>query len=207
MSTLLLSGDPHFSAFPLFPPFAWGTPSAAEAAGEAPGEQSEFYQYTDRDGVVHFVDSIGNVPKLYRNRLIVRRQHAEARKTTDVKIVNRQILVPVSFVNGNRREGASLILDTGASITCITEDLALRLGIDMGSARAVSMGMADGSMVEIRVTKVDSLSVGDRIKSPFEIGILPQQVTGKGYEGYLGLDYLGEFQHQIDFQNSLIRWQ
>jgi hypothetical protein len=207
VSTLLLCAFPCLLALPVLPPLAWGGSSGTEADGDSVVEKAEFYQYTDRSGVIHFVDSIENIPKRYRNRLIVRRERTEARKTTEVKIVNKQILVPVSFKNGNRREDASLILDTGASITCITENLASRLGIDMGRARVVSMGMADGSMVDIRVTTVSSLSVGDRLKSTFEIGILPQQVTAKEHEGYLGLDFIGEFQHQIDFQNSLIRWQ
>lgn len=207
VTALFLSGTPLPIALPLSSSLALGAYSGVEADGDAQEDQTEFYQYMDKEGVIHFADGIENIPKRYHSRLIVRRQNREARNTTEVKIVNKQILVPVSFKNGIRREEASLVLDTGASITCITENLASRLGIDMGRARAVSMGMADGSMIEIRVTKVNSLSVGDRLKSSFEIGILPLQMTGKEYDGYLGLDFLSGFPHQIDFQNSLIRWQ
>jgi voltage-gated potassium channel Kch len=191
-------------ALPAFASNAWGASSGNDAAEEEP---NEFYQYTDKDGVIHFVDSIGNIPPRYRNKLIVRKESTAARNTTEVKIIDKQIHVPVSIRNRDRTAQANLILDTGASITCITEELAGRLGIDLENAIVVSMGMADGRMIDIRVTEVDSVSVGDRIKSPFKIGILPRLENRQAHEGYLGLDFLSGFQHRIDFQNSLIRWQ
>ena len=206
-AALSLFGSTLPFALSLIPSLAWGASSGGEADGAAEEQQTEFYQYTDKDGVVHFVDSFGNIPPRYRNRLIVRKERPAARNTTEVKIIDKQIQAPVSFRNRGKTAQANLIVDTGASITCITEEIAARLGIDLESAMVVSMGMADGSMVDIRVTKVDSVSLGDRIKSPFKIGILPRFVTRQQHDGYLGLDFLSGFQHQIDFQNSLIRWQ
>ena len=203
-TALFLSGAALPFALPLFSSSAWGASSGNDAIEE---ETTEFYQYTDKDGVIHFVDSIENIPTRYRNRLIVRKGNPAARNTTEVRIVDKQIHMPVSFRNRDRTAQADLLLDTGASITCITEEIAARLGIDLEKAVVVSMGMADGSMVDIRVTKVDSVSVGERMKSPFKIGILPPFVNRQAHDGYLGLDFLGQFQHQIDFQNSLIRWQ
>lgn len=201
---LSLFSAPYQFSFFHFISNAWGASSGNGAAGEEP---EEFYQYTDRDGVIHFADSIENIPQRYRDRLTVRKEKRTVRNMTEVSIVNAQIYVPVTFMNRDRTAQVNLILDTGASITCITGDLASRLGLDTANARVVSMGMADGSMIDIRVTKVDSLSVGVRSKSPFEIGILPRPATGGEHDGYLGLDFLGQFPHQIDFQNSRIRWQ
>jgi len=203
-TAMFLSGMLVPIALPAFASDSWGASSGNDAAEEEP---IEFYQYTDKDGVIHFVDSIGNIPPRYRNKLIVRKESPVARNTTEIKIVDRQIHVPVSIRNRDRTAQANLILDTGASITCITEELAGRLGIDLENAIVVSMGMADGRMIDIRVTEVYSVSVGDRIKSPFKIGILPRLENRQAHEGYLGLDFLSGFQHRIDFQNSLIRWQ
>jgi len=206
-AALSLFGSTLPFALSLIPSLAWGASSGGEADGAAEEQQTEFYQYTDKDGVVHFVDSFGNIPPRYRNRLIVRKERPAARNTTEIKIVDKQIQAPVSFRNRGKTAQANLIVDTGASITCITEELAGRLGIDLENAIVVSMGMADGRMIDIRVTEVYSVSVGDRIKSPFKIGILPRLENRQAHEGYLGLDFLSGFQHRIDFQNSLIRWQ
>jgi hypothetical protein len=206
-SPLFFSYTPLQFSHHLFPSIAWGASGGVEGNGDAEEGQSEYYQYTDRDGVMHFVDGIEKIPRGYRNKMIVRKEKPANRETTGVDIVDKQIRVPVDFRYGNRKASASLILDTGASITCMTEEFASSLGIDLEGARVVSMGMADGSMVDIHVTMVDSVSVGDRTKSPFKIGILPSFKQRPSYDGYLGLDFLGAFQHRIDFQNSLIRWQ
>jgi predicted aspartyl protease len=170
-------------------------------------EPGEFYQYTDNNGVIHFVDSPEKIPRRYLNRLIVRKDRPAPRQTTGVVIVANQIHVPVSIKIGKKTVEATLLLDTGATITCITEDVAARLKIDMENTRLVSMGLADGRMIDIHVTKVDSVAVGERSKTSFEIGILPNFATKEMREGYLGMDFLSSFQYRIDLQNNLIRWQ
>jgi predicted aspartyl protease len=148
-----------------------------------------------------------NIPRRYLNRLIVRKDRPAPRQTTEVVIVANQIHLPVSIKRGDLTVKATLLLDTGATITCITEAVAARLKIDMENTRLVSMGLADGRMIDIHVTKVDSVAVGDRIKSSFEIGILPNFETKEIREGYLGMDFLSSFQYKMDVQNNLIRWQ
>lgn len=182
-------------------------PAGAEVHGAPVDESIDFYQYTDNDGVIHFVDSREKIPRRYQERVIVRKDAPAALQTTRVVIADNQIHVPVSFRNGDKTVQAILILDTGASITSITEALATRLGIDPKSSRAVSMGMADGRMIDIRVTKLDAVGVGGRMKFSFEIGILPDSATRQEHDGYLGVDFLSSFPYLVDFQNNLIRWQ
>ena len=69
------------------------------------------------------------------------------------------------------------------------------------------MGLADGRMINIHLTRVDAVGVGDRMKFAFEIAILPDSDNRKEHEGYLGVDFLSSFQYLVDFQNNLIRWQ
>ncbi|HTP64671.1 MAG TPA: retropepsin-like aspartic protease [Geobacteraceae bacterium] len=170
-------------------------------------EQKEFYQYVDSDGIVHFADDLENIPRRYQNRLIIRKDRPAARKTTSILINDNKIRVPVSIKSGVNEVQATLLLDTGASITCITEEVASHLNIDPENTRRVSMGLADGSMVDIHVMKVDAIAVGDRMKSHLEIGILPVAGKRKDYDGYLGMDFLSAFPFRIDFQNKLIRWE
>lgn len=187
-------------------------PGRAEAAGaEVHGapldEPVVYYQYTDKDDVIHFVDSREKIPRRYQDRVIVRKDTRAALQTTSIVIVDNQIHVPVSFRNGDKTVQAILLLDTGASITSITETLAARLGIDPKNTRDVSMGLADGRMIDIHLTRVDAVGVGDRMKFAFEIAILPDSDNRKEHEGYLGVDFLSSFPYLVDFQNNLIRWQ
>ena len=174
-------------------------PSAEEAI--------DFYQYTDADGGVHFVDSLEKIPHRYRGQARVRKETQAARQTTRVRIVDGQIFVPVSIRSGERQVQALLLLDTGASMTSITEELAARLQIGPAESRPATTRLADGRMLDIRVAKIDAVAVGARQKSPVEIGIFPHFGSREIHDGLLGFDFLSEFQYQIDIPNQLLRWQ
>lgn len=192
---------------PMFVQCSRAEPAAAPGRELSPDETIDFYQYTDDDGVIHFVDRRDNIPPRYRDRVIVRKDTPSARQTTRVLIVDNLILVPVSISSGDRKVQALLLLDTGSSITSISEELADRLNIAHSSTRPARTRLADGSKIDFRVTRVDSVAVGARMKSPLEIGILPHSGTRERHDGLLGLDFLGAFQYQIDLANGVIRWQ
>jgi predicted aspartyl protease len=183
-------------------------PAAGSQVHDVPLEEAvDFYQFTDDEGVIHFVDSAEKIPAHYRSRAVVRKDIPSARQTTRVAVVDSNVHVPVLFKNGNKTEKAVLILDTGSATTCISEELAARLGIDLSTARKTTTTLADGSTVDIHVAMVESVSVGFRVKAPLEVSILHFVNDKEAHDGLLGLDFLGDFQYQLDLQNGLIRWQ
>lgn len=181
--------------------------SSLQIHGGPLNEALDFYQFTDNDGVIHFVDDPAKIPGHYRSRAVVRKDSPSARQTTKVVIVDQQIHVPVLFKNGEKTELATLILDSGSTTTVINEELAARLGINIKAARKATTKLADGSQIDIHMSKVDAVSVGSRMKSPFEISILHHVGNSEIHDGLLGLDFLGNFQYQLDLPNELIRWQ
>jgi hypothetical protein len=182
-------------------------PTAALALETSLDESIDFYEYTDSQGGIHFVDSLDKIPHRYRDRVIVRKDVPAARQTTRIQVVDKRIYVPVSIMNGGKMVQTLLLLDTGSSITCITEEIAALLNIAPGLSYPAKTRLADGSEIGIRVTSIESVSVGLRSRSPLLICILPQVGKRERQGGYLGLDFLGEFQYQIDIPNQVIRWQ
>jgi hypothetical protein len=175
---------------------------------DTPLEESvDFFQYTDEDGVIHFNDTPEKIPRRFRSKVIVRKDLPSARQVTRVAVVDSQIHLPVTLTSGGKSVQAVLLLDTGASLTCITEALAARLHIGPESSRASTTRLADGSEIAIRLAKIDSVSVGSKVKAPLEIGIMQQVGSPQLHDGLLGLDFLAEFQYQLDLPNGLIRWQ
>jgi hypothetical protein len=200
-------GAPH----PL--PSSFATPVSAMAASPQaahdtpPGEAIDFYQYTDDQDGLHFVDSWEKIPAHYWSRTIVRKDTPAARQTTKVAISDNQVRVPVTFRHGDRMEQATMLLDTGSALTIITEELAARLDIDPTKNLISTIRVADGRSVKISVVTVDQVSVGSRGKTHMEIGILPHDGRPEQHDGLLGFDFLGNFQYQIDVANQMIRWQ
>jgi len=191
-----------------------GQPVATSLAADLPQvhdsqleEFIEFYQYTDRDGVVHFTDAPEKIPQQERSRAIVRKELPSARQVTRIAVVDGQIHLPVTLKAGSKTVQAVMLLDTGASITCITAELAKRLQLQQDSSRSLTIRLADGSKIDVQLAKVDAVSVGFRVKAPLDIGIMQQVGNPAVHDGLLGLDFLSDFQYQLDLPNGRIHWQ
>ncbi|CAC9444085.1 hypothetical protein [uncultured Gammaproteobacteria bacterium] len=96
---------------------------------------------------------------------------------------------------------ARLILDTGASITTLSEHL---IADNYQSLGAVTLSTANGVLSAFRVN-INSLSVGIVNKKNFPIVVLPKGKLPHDIDGLLGLDWLSQFSFVIDKKNALLR--
>ncbi|HEY4743919.1 MAG TPA: retropepsin-like aspartic protease, partial [Desulfuromonadaceae bacterium] len=151
--------------------------------------QADLFQYTDENGTIVVVDDEGKIPKRFRKQTRITRgaPQGAAGRTTGVTVRNNQVLVPVRFSYRNTTVDAWLLLDTGASTTMISGDLANRLGIRPANTQQQLSRVADGRVVQTFRTRVDYLAVGPKLKQGAEVAIMPTNGAHPGFDGLLGM--------------------
>jgi len=168
---------------------------------------AEFYKYTDRDGTIHFVDDPGKIPRQYAKKTKSYAGGQAAGNVTYVRIVGNQVLVPVTLgYNGNRVQ-ATLLLDTGATVTAVDSDIVAGLNVENSKTRSISGRVAGGGIVSGRLARIDFIEVGPHRISDFDIAAIPHDGPRENHDGLLGMNFLRNFHYKIDFENQKIHWR
>lgn len=107
------------------------------------------------------------------------------------------VIVPVVL---NRAVQADMILDTGASFTVVSQQLAGRLGLK--ATRRVSLVTANG-VVGSPLAPLGSLKVGDAEATNLTV-VIQDVAAVPGLGGLLGLDFLSRYQISIDSRRQLL---
>jgi len=194
---------------------------------------SDFYKYVDSKGVTYFVDDISKIPVEYRNSLETlkeknydplskeqRQMLLEKEKTkreemikeysakeleTPVIIFNNRVLVPVRIGYGGKEVQSILLLDTGASITLLNQEIANQLGVShFQKARGQ---MANGKMINAGMATLDYIMVGPIKKENVEVAIVEHEGPAETHQGLLGMNFLRGLEYSIDFPKAIIRWK
>jgi predicted aspartyl protease len=112
------------------------------------------------------------------------------------------ILIPVEL---NGQGPFQFVLDTGATLTCIDEELAAELQLPEHDTKAVTAGVKGAGVV--RLVEVESMRVGSATASGLTACALDLQrmeAFGLRTSGLLGLNFLTAFQIGIDFQENTL---
>jgi predicted aspartyl protease len=113
------------------------------------------------------------------------------------------ILVPV-HVNG--QGPFRLVLDTGATLTCLDQEVAQRL--ELPEARGVvGVGAGVGGSGQMSLVRIDSVRVGAARAEGMTGCALDLRHTGAvglDIDGLLGLDFLRAFRVTIDFEREVL---
>ena len=125
---------------------------------------------------------------------------------THVRVVNNQVLVPVTLKNGGETVRVELVLDTGSTRTSIHEALVSRLRIDLRLARLSQSEVADGRVIRSRSVILDSVGVGPFTLASAEVDLIAYKGSDGVHDGLLGMDFLGNHRYQIDMERELVRW-
>lgn len=110
-----------------------------------------------------------------------------------------------AYVNGHGP--VDLILDTGATLTCLDDSLTTELKLPR-RAGVVGVGAGVGMAGPLRLVRVDSLRVGAAAATNITVCSLDlralQQVS-PGARGLLGLNFLKAFRVNIDFKRRVLQ--
>lgn len=180
-------------------------PPAAGSTPEGTGVPGEFFSYTDSKGVLHLGNDPQKVPPQFRDGLSVIGSLAPQSNQTRVLIQGNQVLVPVTLSYRGRSTSATLLLDTGASMTTISERLAAQLGVDPADTGPGTATVADGRTIGSRWFVADALAVGPKSHPQIRTSILPGS-GGAKYEGLLGMDFLKDLRYHVNFSRNVIEW-
>lgn len=115
-----------------------------------------------------------------------------------VPIKKRLAGIPVIEVRFNEHHKFDMAFDTGASATLITGSMAYKLGLKSVGKRMV--GIADGSVAELSVAILKSISIDSRRKINVSVAVAPNMPIGLlGQDFFAGYDVTIK-QNVIEFQ-------
>jgi clan AA aspartic protease (TIGR02281 family) len=171
---------------------------------------AEIYKWVDRDGRVHFSDTLAGVPPEYRDRIeekasltSIPRSNPTPQRVTPERLSSSPTPAPPSYTVPLRRDGSAmlvealvggtvrtrLLLDTGAEFTVLSTAAARRLALNLGNAAVIPLRSASGIFFA-PMLKVQSIAVGDA--AAYDVEVIVHDTT-PGLDGLLGMSFLDNF--------------
>ena len=122
------------------------------------------------------------------------------------------IAVPLTKIGGslivqvllNNTQSVHLIVDTGATMTVLSYDIAAELGLLSGSGVDLSNVNTAGGSVQVSMTKIDQVQVGQAKAENVQVAIhdLPDAISG--VSGLLGMSFLKHFTVTLDSDRGFL---
>jgi len=189
---------------------------------------SDFYEWTDENGVTHFANSPDEIPAKYRNQAKAPKPEPTRKPTmsqattapvapAEKQETLRKFEVPYEASEGSARRviipvtlndsmNVKMALDTGSPGMVVSFELAERLGVlskDNGTLLVGAAGI--GGTTPAILTIIDAVTV-DGARSAF----VPTTVTGipsQAFEGLIGMDFMSGYTVSIDSKRKVVVFQ
>ena len=169
-----------------------------------PDSSAAIYKWIDPGGVIHFSDNFEDVPPAYRNEMkVITEPHEMAGETAVFFDRTGTGLILVEAIL-NDRVKAQMVFDTGANLVVITEELSRKLDQAPSSGDEVIKLRTNCGEVEGKSFVIQKIELQGARKENVRSVITPDTDALKGFDGLLGLSFLGDFKIAIDYQKGKI---
>ena len=167
---------------------------------------AQMYRWVDDQGSVHYTQGLDSVPDRFRGKAQMMAlpdrpaAPAPAGATADATAVTTKIaftpgkpIMVTAKVNGGG--SATLMLDTGASVTVINPRVLASMGVGSSQGLRGSVKGATGS-ADVLFVPIESIEVGNARSGPLRVAA--HDVDLSQGDGLLGRDFLDQFTVTID---------
>ena len=110
--------------------------------------------------------------------------------TVPVRRYGGSLIVPVTL---NNQKSVNLILDTGATMTVLSTEVAIELGLTSDSESQVATVNTAGGPVQVSLTRVESMGVNGAKAKNVVVAIHDLPDVQPGIDGLLGMSFLNNF--------------
>jgi clan AA aspartic protease (TIGR02281 family) len=180
--------------------------------GSSFASAADYYRWVDQNGVVHFTDSLHNIPEAQRGK-VGRIQSNEPPRSQPPPVpvppakasipFEKQGQVVIVEATLNKKASAKFVVDTGASYTMISSAVAKELDIDTEQQHRTAPFQTANGIIQAPLVSLDSINVGG-----MEIRNLTAAVhdilADSRVAGLLGLNFLSNFRMDIDTQKGVL---
>jgi predicted aspartyl protease len=126
-------------------------------------------------------------------------------RTSRVVIKGNQVLVPVRWGFNGSEIQTLLVLDTGATITTVHREVALRLNAK--KTYQSNSRVADGRTISSEIAELDYIIVGPHKHTNFKVSIINYQGEKEDSTGLLGMNFIKHASYKINYKNETIEWE
>ncbi len=124
---------------------------------------------------------------------------------TPVMVRGNRVMVPVEVAVGDRTSHLMLLLDTGATHTVFHRESVKNLPFQPGEK--INAKVASGRTVKSEKVVARQLEIGPFVMNDFPVMLIDHQGSALPYDGLLGMDFLKDHPHEIDYGNEMIHWK
>ena len=122
--------------------------------------------------------------------------------TIPVRIIRNRIFVNATL---NNKEIINLLVDTGATRTVITPEVANRLGYSPeDDAPKHTVTVFGGQTIEVPFISLSNIQVGNAVVNNISAGVYPGHPKDPFFDGVLGVDFLSHFIVTVDHNSSML---
>jgi predicted aspartyl protease len=124
---------------------------------------------------------------------------------TKVFIKGNQVLVPVTLGYDSKKTEALLLLDTGATIITLFQEIFEQL--DISETQKAMLTLAGGQKIESAVSRLSYIKAGPITKKNIYAGFIKYTGPDIKFQGLLGMNFLRGLEYKVDFKKQVIRWK